>query len=121
MRFDRAFKELVRRYLKKGEINSGLTSKGDGFPTPLFWQHRTRTNNFYSWATDFVKVFDRSDTGVKEEEERLKKQISDWGIFINHGYFVRNLYEDGVLKDQEGKIVIDPYFDKTLNQMARDA
>jgi hypothetical protein len=119
LRFHKALRELFRHYLEKGEVNTLLLSKGNGFPTPLFWQHPTRTNNFYSWSTDFVKVFSRSDAGVAEEEQRLNKQISDWGILINHGYFVRNIYEDGVLSEQNGKIVIDPYFDKTLGLMAR--
>jgi hypothetical protein len=119
MRFDKAIEELVKRYFQKGEVNSLLQSKGSGFPTPLFWQHPTRTNNFYSWATDFVKIFNPSDIGVNEEQQRLNKQISDWGIFINHGYFVRNHNEDGVLSEQNGKIVINPYFDKTLEFIAR--
>ena len=119
LRFDKALMELFRHYHEKGEVNTLLLSKGNGFPTPLFWQHHTRTNNFYSWSTDFVKVFSRSDIGVNEEEQRLNKQISDWGILINHGYFVRNVYEDGVLSEQNGKIVIDPFFDKTLSLMDR--
>ena len=119
LRFDKALRVLFRHYHEKGEENTLLSSKGNGFPTPLFWQHPTRTNNFYSWSTDFVKVFSRSDIGVKEEEQRLNKQISEWGILINHGYFVRNNFEDGVLSEQNGKIVIDPYFDKTLGLMDR--
>jgi hypothetical protein len=118
LRFYTAVKELVKRSHEKGETNSLLLNRGDGFPTPLYWQHHTRTNNFYSWATDFVKIFNRSETGIKDEQKRLNKQISDWGIFINHGYFVRNHYEDGVLSEHNGKIVIDPYFDKTLEIMA---
>ncbi len=118
MRFDVAFRELVKRLLEKRTLKLLLPDKGNAFPTPLFWQHPTRTKNFYSWATDFVKVFHRSETGVKDEQVRLDKQISDWGIFINHGYFVRNNYDDGVLSEQNGKIVIDPYFDKTLEIIA---
>lgn len=88
-------------------------------PTPLYWQHPSRTRNFYSWATDYVKIFSHSDQGLKKEEENLRKLVADRGIFINHGYFVRNLYEDGVMIKSNGKLITNPYFDKTLDIMVR--
>jgi hypothetical protein len=114
-----ALKELFIRFKDKGELDSFLPKKGNSFPTPLFWQHPTRTKNFYSWATDYVKTFSHSEQGVQDEEENLNKLISDRGIFINHGYFVRNLYEDGVLINSGGKLTANPYFDQTLAIMAR--
>jgi hypothetical protein len=50
-----AFKEIVRHYKDKGELNSLRPNKGNAFPTPLFWQNLTRTRSFYSWVTDYSK------------------------------------------------------------------
>ena len=119
MKFPIALIELSKRIDDKGQLDSFLPNRGNSFPTPLFWQHPTRTNKLYSWVTDYVKTFSHSDQGVKEEEGNLEKLISDRGIFINHGYFVRNLYEDGVLINSNGKITTNPYFDQTLAIMAR--
>jgi hypothetical protein len=120
MSFYTALRELVRRYLDNGELNSLRSYKGNAFPTPLFWQHLTQTRNFYSWVTDYGKpVSNLSAKKVKVEQKLLNKLISDWGIFINHGYFVRNGQDDDVLSEPNGKILINPYFDKILGLMAR--
>jgi hypothetical protein len=120
IRFYTAFSEMVRRYQDKGELNSLMSYKGNAFPTPLFWQNLTQTRNFYSWVTDYAKpVRDLTAKKVKVEHELLNKLISDWGIFINHGYFVRNSQEDGDLSEHNGKLVVNPYFDKILELMAR--
>jgi hypothetical protein len=117
--FFKAFRELISKSKEEGELDSYLPRRGSSMPTPLFWKHPTRTMNFYSWATDYVKIFSHSDKGLKQEEENLNKLIIDRGIFINHGYFVRNLYEDGVLINSSGKIATSPYFDKTLDLMVQ--
>jgi hypothetical protein len=119
MGFTRALKELFTRVNQKGELNSFLPGRGNAFPTPLYWEHSTRTRHFYSWSTDYFKTFSHSEQEVKNEEEKLSKLISDWGIFINHGYFVRNLYVDGVFINSGGKITASPYFNQTLAIMAR--
>jgi hypothetical protein len=109
---------MVTRYHDKGELNSFRTYKGDAFPTPLFWQHFTQTRNFYSWVSDYEKEYSKlSRTKVNIEQKLLKKLVSDWGIFINHGYFVRNERRDYVLIEQDGKLVINPTFDKILENM----
>jgi hypothetical protein len=118
MSFVTAIKELLTRYRNKGELNSMLPHRGNSFPTPLSWKHPTRTMDFYSWTTDYVKIFSHTETGVKDEEENLNRLISDRGIFINHGYFVRNLYEDGVMHNSNGKLTANPYFNQTLAIMA---
>jgi hypothetical protein len=119
MRFPLALIELLNRIDDKGELDSFLPNRGNSFPTPLFWQHTTRTRNFYSWGTDYFKTFSYSAQGVEDEENKLNRLISDRGIFFNHGYFVRNLFVDGVLINSNGKITTNPYFDQTLAIMAR--
>jgi len=114
-----SIKELFKRSGHKGELNSFLPHRGNAYPTPLFWQHQTRTSDFYSWVTDYVGTFSHTGKGVKDEEAELNKLISDRGIFINHGYFVRNLSEDGVLIKTDGKITASPYFNQTLDMMAQ--
>lgn len=119
MRFGHAFREMIRRYLDKGELNSLLPYKGNAFPTPLFWKHPSRTNDFYSWVTDYVQIFKRSPNEISVKQRLLRNLISGWGIFISHGYMVRNLPADGYLNLQNGKLVVNPYFDEILKIMAR--
>jgi hypothetical protein len=124
LRFSTAVQELITRYLNQGELNSFMQHKGNAYPTPLFWQHPTRTRQFYSWATDFAKDYRRlsAKTGenqVISEEKQLDELLIDWGIFINHGYFVRNRKGYDILNEHEGRIVINPFFDKILEFMAK--
>src|ERR1035437_5654519 len=117
--FYAAFKEMITFYVYNGELNSLKTYKGNSYPTPLAWQHFTRTRDFYSWVTDYEKIYSNlSDRKVNIEKKLLDNLISDWGVFFNHGYFVRNTKDD-VLSQQDGKIVINPYFDKILEMMAQ--
>lgn len=119
-RFLKSFKAMVSRYNDKGELNSLLSYKGNAFPTPLFWLHPTRTADFYSWVTDYVKpVSDLSERYVTTEKKLLDKLVSDRGIFINHGYYVRRIPGEDVLSESNGKLVINPYFDKILGIMAQ--
>lgn len=114
-----AIYEMVKRYLNKGEMNSHLPYKGNAYPTPLFWPYPQTSIKFYSWVTDFSKeVSNLSEKKVNIEEKLLNKLITDRGIFINHGYFARNGSKDNVLINKNGKILINPYFDRILELMA---
>jgi hypothetical protein len=120
MGFFTSFKEMVRRYEDKGELNSLRPNKGNTFPTPLFWQHLTQTRNFYSWVTDYPRrVNNLSEKKVNNEQKLFNKLISDGGVFINHGYFVRDEINDDILCMRDGKLVINPYYDKILGIMAK--
>jgi hypothetical protein len=123
MKFPAALKELLRRHYNKGALNSLLPDKGNAYPTPLYWQHPTRTGQFYSWTTDYVKDYGRLITGKTEkqflnEKIQLNQLVTNWGIFINHGYYVRNREEHNIFSEEDGKIVINPSFDKILGLMA---
>jgi hypothetical protein len=119
LKFYTAFRELIKRYLEKGEMNSLRPNKGKAFPTPLFWQHPTQTRNFYSWVTDYSKEINNlSAKRVMIEQKLLGNLISDWGIFINHGYFVRNGKDDDIFSERDGRLVMNPYFDEILGLMA---
>lgn len=115
-----ALRAMVHRYLVKGEANSLLSYKGSAFPTPLYWKHPTQTRDFYSWTTEYEKEYGNlSGKKVDVERKLLEKLVSDWGVFINHGYYVRNSKKDGNITEQNGKLVINPYFDKILGLMAQ--
>jgi len=119
-KFLSAIGKMVSRYMEKGEMNSQLSYKSNAFPTPLYWQHITQTRNFYSWTTEYEKDYsDLSEKKVDIEQKLLNKLVSDWGIFINHGYYVRNSKKDGNITEQNGKLVTNPYFDKILGIMAQ--
>jgi hypothetical protein len=118
--FFSAFKDMIIRYLDKGELNSLSSYKSSGFPTPLYWQHPTRMKSFYSWPTDFeTETNDLSDKKVNTEKKLLNKLKSDWGVFFDHGYFVRNGANDNNLTVQNGKLVTNPYFDRILELMSQ--
>ena len=116
--FYSAFVDLGRIFNGRDELNSLLPAKGNAFPTPLYWQHPTRTGKFYLWTTEYdMQYRDLSLRKVKEEEVKLDKLISEWGVFINHGYFVRNIKNVDILIEDNGKFMINPFFDKMLENM----
>lgn len=120
VRFFTAFKEMIRRYQDKGELNSLLSYKGSAFPSPLYWQHPTRMKSFYSWPTDCeMETNELSAKKVNTKQKLLDKLKSEWGVFFDHGYFVRNGPDDGNLILKNGKLVINPFFDKILGLMAQ--
>ncbi len=111
-----AARELKKRHSYRTELNTLEYNSGNSRPTPLYWLHPTRTQQFYSWATNEEKYY--SDDDAKEEKEQLRNLINNQGIYINHGYFARNLAPvDKVLKSVNGKLVISPNFDKILSMM----
>jgi hypothetical protein len=113
--------ELLKRRENDGkyESNSFLKRKGDSYPTPLYYQHPTRTEQFYSWVTTFSKEYGNlSEDNIIIERERIKSLIKDWGVFINHGYFPRIRSGNDVINEVDGKLVIDPYFNQILQTMS---
>ena len=111
-------KELKKRYSYRVELNTLEYNSGNSKPTPLYWQHPTRTQQFYSWATNFEKYF--GEGTVANEKEQLLNLINNQGVFFNHGYFVRNRDKsDGALTTVNGKLVINPKFDTILSIMSQ--
>jgi hypothetical protein len=112
-------KELKKRYSHRRELNTLEYYSRNSKPTPLYWQHPTRTQQFYSWATNFEKYF--GEATVANEKEQLLNLIDNQGVFINHGYFPRNRDKrDGIITtDRNGKLVIDPKFDSILTIMSQ--
>jgi len=113
--------ELLKRRENDGkyESNSFLKRKGDSYPTPIYYQHPSRTGQFYSWATTFAKEYGiLSEDEVRVENDRILRLIKDWGVFINHGYFPRIRTGNDVINEVNGKLVIDPYFNQILRIMS---
>ena len=113
--------ELLKRRENDGkyESNSFLKRKGDSYPTPIYYQHPSRTGQFYSWATTFAKEYGiLSEDEVRVENDRILRLIKDWGVFINHGYFPRIRAGNDVINEVNGKLVIDPYFNQILRKMS---
>ncbi|MDO9254582.1 MAG: hypothetical protein Q7U54_03645 [Bacteroidales bacterium] len=115
-----ALNELSRRFSVQNELNSLKPHTGDSHPTPLYWQNPTRTNDFYSWATDYSQTYnDLSPKVVKGELVQLTNLVNDWGVFISHGYYVREYPSHLLIKDQNSKLHINPYFDEILGLIAQ--
>ena len=115
-----AIKELRKRYSYDVEVNSLLSELREAYPKPLYWQHPTRTNQFYSWTTDVVKDYKKiSQKEVDQEIQHLKSLINNRSVFLNHGYYVRNKPANDLLNERDGKLIINPYFDKILAEMAK--
>ena len=117
-----AFFKLLNGYFPMVELNSLQPSRGNSYPTPLYWQNITRTGQFYTWPTEFVygEVSpSMAENQLINEKRQLEMLKSNRGIFINHGYYVRNGVNDFVLSEKNGEYVISPYFDQVLNLMAK--
>lgn len=121
LNFYQLAQKLKTNYSYGKELNTLEYNSGNATPTPLFWQSPTRTREFYSWATDQDKDYGSlSENVVKKEQEQLKNLIKNQGVFINHGYFVRNrVPNDKVLVTKNGKLVVNPNFDRILTTMAQ--
>lgn len=108
-------KTIRKNFSYRFEENTLEYNNGNALPTPLYWKNPTRTSDFYNWASDQEKIYqDMSDRIVQNENEQLDNLVKHQGIFINHGYFVRNRSDDRILKNVNGKLVINPNFDKIL-------
>ena len=121
--FFKAFIETIRGYRPPYESNSLQPYKGSSYPTPLYWQNITRTKQFYSWVTNYDQDYsvlssEKPEDELYKEGKQLNQLLSDWGIFINHGYFARRTIGHDVLSENNGKLVINPVFDKILGLMA---
>lgn len=124
LNFFSAFIELLKHYTYKEELNSLKPVKGNAYPTPLYWQHPTRTRSFYSWATDYSIEKEglwksNAENHYKMELEQLDKLLIDQGVFLSHGYYIRNRDGYDVTKELNGKIILNPYFERMLEYMAR--
>lgn len=118
-----AFLELVKGNSPKYESNSLQPFKGNSYPTPLYWQNLTTTRHFYSWVTNYDEDYsglstNKAEVQLNKVQQQLNLLLSNWGIFINHAYFVRNRKGYGILTNNNGRIVINPFFDKILALMA---
>lgn len=119
-----AFIATLKGYVPRNELNTLQPFKGQSYPTPLYWRNITRTEQFYSWATDYNQDYegfstDDAEYQLRYEENQLNKLLTDWGIFIGHAYFSRRIKGRDILSEENGKVVINPYFDKYLGIMER--
>ena len=110
--------------LSKYELNSLEPFRGTSYPTPVYWQNRTQTGDFYSWVTDYVKDFSNlsgqdAEGELTVEKRLLDRLVADRGIYINHGYFVRDRagIEDGTFEVVDGVYKVGSGFDRMLQYM----
>jgi hypothetical protein len=124
MDFISAFNLLLHRYIFLGELQSLKLSQGESHPEPLFWSHPTRTKHFYSWATDYVNDYEalwtnRARRQCTRELKNLRNLVSSQSVYINHGYYVRNKPGHDLTSEVNGRIMLNPYFEEILNNMAQ--
>ncbi len=115
-----AFAAILKGNFLPFELNSLQPFKGNFYPTPLYWQNITSTKQFYSWTTEFVYFgipVEKAENQVKNEERQLDLLKENWGVFFNHGYYVRNPGSNNILCKKNGELVINPYFDQVLSYM----
>lgn len=102
---------------EQGRLNLLQTNNGDAARTPLYWQHPTVTEDFYSFAAAVVI----DDNFYVYSRANLKELVDDWGVFINHTYPVRFLKNQTSTKyyttDKQGKLIVNPKFDQLLQYM----
>lgn len=115
-----AFIQLFKSIADPGiEMNSFFPDKGDSYPTPLYWQNKAYSGDFYSWVTDYVQDYrylesHGAEKALEKDKNQFDQLISDWGIFIEHGYYVR---DHDVITEYDGHLRINPYFDELLSYL----
>jgi hypothetical protein len=97
--------------------------RDEAFPVPVYWMNPTRTESFYSWGTHYVSTYDELSTDkagrqVERERQQIEDLIDNQSIFINHGYFVRGIPNVDPTTENDGRIILNPYFEEILRYMA---
>ncbi len=102
-----------------GSIEKMYSGFGDFYPKPDFWQHPTRTQNFYHWPTSSV-VYIHSE-GLWNyffSRHQLNVFINDWAVEVNHCYPAWTKPGKGFWKyTADSTIVAMNGFNRTLNFM----
>ena len=111
---------LSKGHFPMFELNSLQPLKGSALPTPLFWQNEAISKSIYSWPTEYVYhglSNINTDRQLQIEKRQLDFLLKDWGVFFNHGYYVRNGVDDNIILNRDGRLVINPLFDQILEYM----
>ena len=112
--------KLLQGHFPMFELNSFQPMGSTALPTPLYWQNPTISGSFYSWTTEYVYnglSVENTEKWVSTEKRGLDLLVKDQGIFINHGYYIRNSKKNRVLAYVDGKQVVSPEFDEILAYM----
>lgn len=115
-----SFIKLAEGHFPMFELNSLQPLKGSALPTPLYWQNETVSRSIYSWTTEYVYhglSNINTENQLEIEKRALDILVKDWGVFFNHGYYVRNGVDDNIISNINGTLVINPYFDQVLAYM----
>jgi hypothetical protein len=118
--FFKAANLLWERKTNKFELNNLQSNLDNSLPTPLYWQHPTRTKLVYLWSTYTVNHYsDLSNDKVIQNEKQINNLIQNRGVFIDHEYCVRDVGPNNVITKKDGKLIINPYFNKYLKILAQ--
>jgi hypothetical protein len=115
-----ALSKMAHGHFPMFELNSMQPFISSALPTPLYWQNRTIADSFYSWTTEYVyngMPADNPEEWLSNEKRGLDMLVLNWGMFINHGYYVRNIADNKILSQKNGELVINPAFDDILSYM----
>jgi len=116
--FMKSVKLLAERQDNKFELDNLRSEMDNALPTPLFWQHPTRTQLVYSWSTYTVNHYDDlSFEEIRQDEKKVTNLIDNRGVFIDHTYCVRDVGPNNVVIQKDGKLIINPYFNKYLKYL----
>ena len=93
---------------------------GDCIPTPNYWQHPTKTADFYSWCTrDMLEMADVGLWNYLFSPERLNDFAYNRTVKFNHCYPAGGVVDKGFWKiNDQKKIVVEPEFEKVLERLA---
>ncbi|MCE5253890.1 MAG: hypothetical protein LLG45_06755 [Actinomycetia bacterium] len=112
------------RSRREQERNSLRPLEGEAYPTPLYWQHPTRTGAFFSWGTDYAYDFsgfwsEDAERQLAEELREIDALVANRGVFINHGYYIRKIPNIDVTYEEQGIVLLNGYFERMLEYMAQ--
>ncbi|RLD88280.1 MAG: hypothetical protein DRJ09_08740 [Bacteroidetes bacterium] len=70
-----------------GSVEKMFSGYGDFYPKPDYWQHPSRTNDFYHWPTASVLYIGRERLwNYFFSSYQMNLFTHDWGVEINHCY-----------------------------------
>ncbi len=118
-----AYYEEYFTFLNMGfgnSIEKPFSGWRNNYPSPDFWQHKTKTDNIYHWQTPNVLFVENENLwNFYFNKDVMNDFVDNWSVKLNHCYPAWVDPKKGFWKfDSDSVIVAQPGFNATLELMA---